>query len=238
MAWVAEQTFEALSNGDLNGQAGGTGFTGNWSGSTNYDVESTVAYEGSKGVINNVNANADITATLTSAVSGAFVVYFAMRRGSTSAGQTYSKLRSAGGNRCEVIFQDTGNVVAVNSGVGLETIITGYVANTWYVFRVTGNTTAGTYTVAYSTDPYGSAGTFSAESISLTMGSTGDITAFRFDRDASTANDYWDYISPTTPFPAPSGPTNLKSLDTNVKANIKSYNTNVLANIKSINTNA
>jgi len=34
------------------------------------------------------------------------------------------------------------------------------------------------------------------------------------------------------------GPTNLKSLDTNVKANIKSYNTNVLANIKSINTNA
>ncbi len=37
---------------------------------------------------------------------------------------------------------------------------------------------------------------------------------------------------------AVSGPTNLKSLDTNVKANIKSYNTNVLANIKSINTNA
>ena len=35
-----------------------------------------------------------------------------------------------------------------------------------------------------------------------------------------------------------SGPANLKSLDTNLKANIKSYNTNVLANIKSINTNA
>ena len=37
---------------------------------------------------------------------------------------------------------------------------------------------------------------------------------------------------------AVTGPANLKSLDTNVKANIKSYNTNVLANIKSINTNA
>lgn len=34
-----------------------------------------------------------------------------------------------------------------------------------------------------------------------------------------------------------SGPTNLKSLDTNVKANIKSYNTNPIANVKSINTN-
>ncbi len=35
-----------------------------------------------------------------------------------------------------------------------------------------------------------------------------------------------------------SGPTNLKSLDTNVKSNIKSYNTNPIANVKSINTNA
>ena len=34
-----------------------------------------------------------------------------------------------------------------------------------------------------------------------------------------------------------SGPANLKSLDTNIKANIKSYNTNILSNIKSINTN-
>jgi hypothetical protein len=39
------------------------------------------------------------------------------------------------------------------------------------------------------------------------------------------------------PFAA-SGPTNLKSLNTNVKANIKSYNTNVIANVKSINTNS
>jgi hypothetical protein len=37
--------------------------------------------------------------------------------------------------------------------------------------------------------------------------------------------------------PAPSGPANLKSLDTNAKANIKSYNTNPIANIKSIDTN-
>lgn len=34
------------------------------------------------------------------------------------------------------------------------------------------------------------------------------------------------------------GPTNLKSLNTNVKSNIKSLDTNVLANIKSIDTNA
>lgn len=42
----------------------------------------------------------------------------------------------------------------------------------------------------------------------------------------------------TVPVFAASGPTNLKSLDTNVKANIKSYNGNVIANIKSINGNS
>lgn len=36
---------------------------------------------------------------------------------------------------------------------------------------------------------------------------------------------------------AASGPANLKSLDTNLKANIKSYNGNLIANIKSIDTN-
>lgn len=34
-----------------------------------------------------------------------------------------------------------------------------------------------------------------------------------------------------------SGPTNLKSYDTNAKANIKSINTNLIANVKSLNTN-
>jgi hypothetical protein len=37
--------------------------------------------------------------------------------------------------------------------------------------------------------------------------------------------------------PAASGPANLKSYNTNLKANIKSINTNLIANIKSLNTN-
>jgi hypothetical protein len=36
----------------------------------------------------------------------------------------------------------------------------------------------------------------------------------------------------------PSGPTNLKSYNTNLKANIKSINTNPIANVKSLDTNA
>jgi hypothetical protein len=39
------------------------------------------------------------------------------------------------------------------------------------------------------------------------------------------------------PFGSASGPANLKSYNTNLKANIKSINTNPIANIKSLNTN-
>ncbi len=53
----------------------------------------------------------------------------------------------------------------------------------------------------------------------------------------TSANDYSSSTIIAIAPLASSGPTNLKSLDTNVKANIKSYNTNVIANIKSINTN-
>jgi len=45
------------------------------------------------------------------------------------------------------------------------------------------------------------------------------------------------FIVSIAPVASASGPANLKSLDTNLKANIKSYNTNLIANIKSINTN-
>lgn len=41
----------------------------------------------------------------------------------------------------------------------------------------------------------------------------------------------------TYPFLSPSGPANLKSLDSNIKSNIKSVNTNLIANCKSYDTN-
>ena len=72
---------------------------------------------------------------------------------------------------------------------------------------------------------YDSDGTVSTGSQSLALSWTNNSSA-------------WGVVASIAPATAPAGPTNLKSLDTNVKANIKSYNTNVLANIKSINTNA
>lgn len=51
-----------------------------------------------------------------------------------------------------------------------------------------------------------------------------------------SSGTYYNVLVSFAPATA-AGPTNLKSLDTNLKANIKSWNTNAIANIKSINTN-
>lgn len=56
----------------------------------------------------------------------------------------------------------------------------------------------------------------------------------RFVGYTGTSSD--PYLSVT--YTVATGPANLKSYNTNVKANIKSINTNVIANIKSLNTNS
>ena len=54
---------------------------------------------------------------------------------------------------------------------------------------------------------------------------------------------YADYAGTSTDpkilitYSTPSGPANMKSYNTNLKANVKSINTNLIANIKSLNTN-
>lgn len=234
MAWVAEADFNGLSDGDLNGQGGGTGWTGNWAGGTNYDVQGTTRYEGAKAIIGD---NSSIDRTLTTAVSGdGNIVYFAARRSVTNSGQSYVHFQSAGGSRCGIIMNNAGAIKTYPGSA--STILASYSANTWYVFKLTMNVASNTFDVDYSTGAYGSAGTWTTGVAGVAMSSTGNITKVTYDLDTNgTQTQLFDYISGVSPFTA-AGPANLKSLDGNLKANIKSYNGNVLANVKSISGNA
>lgn len=81
----------------------------------------------------------------------------------------------------------------------------------------------------------------------LTTLTWGDAVGFVLRDPSPSGNNYNDYHSKESLTPSkkpyleitytPSGPTNLKSYNTNLKANIKSINTNLIANVKSINTN-
>lgn len=194
MAWTAVDDFNSYSDGDLNTLNGGTGWNGAWSGSSNFDVQGSTVYEGSKAVTNTVSSN--ISRSLTTPVSGdGNVMYIAMRKTTNNDGGMRLLLDSAGDRRVSISFNSGGNIL------GEATTITSYSANTWYVLRITLNTDANTYTVATSTGAYGSASTFSADSsaIAMTGASGGDIATVIFDVDVG-GDAFYDYISGTSPF--------------------------------------
>lgn len=193
------EDFNSYSDGDLNGQNGGTGWSGAWSGSGNYDVQGSVVFEGAKAVINSANANADIERHATTGI-GSGAVYIGIRPGNTSAGAIAVKLQNASSytRRIGIVFNSSGNIVL--EGTSNVTLVSGYAANTFYLFRITFDTGTNQATAAYSTAPYGSAESFSSESSAVTMANSGDIQGVYITKDARSGNDYVDYISTTNPY--------------------------------------
>lgn len=107
------------------------------------------------------------------------------------------------------------------------------------------NTTISDYAIATDnpswTESYdiGSAGagrSFSAAYASRPETSATGNSSFKH----ASGDGYNDYVGGTllAVAPAVSGPANLKTYNTNVKANIKTINTNAIANVKTLNTNA
>jgi len=235
MAWTAVENFDSYSDGDLAGNNGGSGWSGAWANGAVevIDVNGTQTYQGAKSVTDNsaVN-NAFYTRDLTSAVTGdGNIVYLAMRKGSTSSGLLNVSIRNSGsGNRAEVRFNTSGNLVLV--GTTTATILAGYSADTFYAIRLTFNVTAGTSTAAYSTGTFGGGGSWSSESSAVTMNNSGNIDRIGLGRDAGTSTDYWDYISGTDPLPAS---TSVKTIDGLAKASVKTVNGLAIASVKSVN---
>lgn len=202
--WVATADFNALNSADLAGQAGGTGWTGNWVNGavSTMDVVTTSRYEGAKAVdVNHATNNTFYYRELASAVSGdGNIVYFALRRTLNNSGEVSAGLRSStppGNSRVSIGLKANGNIEL--SGSTTVTLLAGYATSTWYFFRLTFNVDAGTATAAYTTSTYGGTITWSAESSAATMASSGDITRFQIQADANAGTDLFDFISATDP---------------------------------------
>lgn len=229
MAWVAVETFEGYTVGEsLNGKNGGSGWAGAWTSNALPLITSSVVYEGTRAV-SDAGGNPAAVRVLSSAISDSnSVVYVAMRRSSSGAGAHYFVLaNSSSSARVTIKFDNAGNIT------GNGTTVTSYSADTYYVLRITLNTSGNTYTVAYSTGAYGSAGTFSSDTAAISMASSGDIDRVTFDADTG-ANSYWDYISPTSPFVA--GPASVKTFDgVTQSSGIKTYFGVATASVKSVN---
>lgn len=127
---------------------------------------------------------------------------------------------------------DSHNVGSAVAGTSVTATTTVVASNCWLAAYAKSPGTATTYTAGSGTSQRYAATNEGTCDSNGTVG-TGSQSLI----ENGGVDSYGMVIVSIAPFTA-SGPSNLKSFDTNVKSNIKSYNTNLIANIKSIDTNA
>lgn len=228
MAWTAEDDFDSYSNGaSINTLNGGTGWAAGWvlSGGT-LTITNGVSYDPSNSA---TATSAGLTSNnaerqLSSDFSGAGIIYVALRRTSNSSGSIRWNFRSTGDSgRLSVLLDSDGQAKIKSETAGTTQNIGAYSANTWYVIRITVNNATGTATAAMSSGTYGSAGTFGSDSSSVSF-TTGDWRYVLIDFDptgpGTGVTNYWDYISPTSPFTTPTA--FVKTMNGVVWADVKS----------------
>lgn len=127
MAWTGEDNFDSYSNGDLNSQ-------GSWSGSTLYDVQGSVVYQGAKAVSRTTMATGGtIAKAFTAATAGS--MYIAMRKDSSTQGTSYTLLTdSSEGVCCYIRMHNDSKIYAYDGATGYVNIGS-YAANTWCVIN-------------------------------------------------------------------------------------------------------
>ena len=189
MAWVADADFNALSTADLNGQGGGSGWSGNWSGDTDFDVVTTAPYEGAKHV-SAVNANGNMARTLTTSVSSG-VVYCAMRN-TTGGGDAQIDFKVGASAALRLSLRDSGGFKCLAMAAVNTTVIASPSTSTWYLFEITFNSDD-TFDIRYH-----DGSSWSTPITGLSQGVSGSIESVAFNHGGGQTC-YHDYISPTNP---------------------------------------
>lgn len=189
------------SDGDLNGQNGGSGFSGAWSGSTNYDVQSTVYPDGAtvqKGVINNTQAEVVISRSL-SATADSGDIYFSIRRNDTGdlLGTVF---RQTSGNAIIVYWLNSGGAISLN-GTTSANIVASPTLGVWYDIHLQFVTATTIKAQAkLSTDT-----TWGSYTSNITLSnSKNGFDEIQLDWEAAAGTDtpfYWARIQPTDPTP-------------------------------------
>jgi hypothetical protein len=217
MAITTIDNFNSYSDGDLNGQ-------GTWSGHVGFDVQGSVVQEGAKAVTGNT-AGQVINLNVTDRTTGIFRCYMKVTTG-ISSGPSFRLNDSGIGMAFDVQIQS--GKWKLRNTINTPEIIGDPTVDQWDLLEIEIDSSANTARARLN------GGTWTA-TMTHTFTSITDIDLESTD-NVSSSLAHWDLIQYDDGVAA-SGPANLKSLDTNLKANIKSYNTNVIANVKSINTN-
>lgn len=242
MAWTGLADFNGLSDADLNGQAGGTGWTGNWAADLgqssvgDWDIAGTTVYEGAKAIVNSTSrASSGIDRVLSTDLTADGTVYFAMRRSTTTTFNFRMDFKRSDGNGCFGISMNSGGNITSSHQFGDATLVTGYLADTWYIFKVNLYPGSYTYDVYVYTGAYGGAGTLVGSTTGRAwapQSGQANVHYFNITRDTVGAGSvFFDYISATSPFI--SGPANVKTLQGVAIASVKTLQGVAIASVKS-----
>ena len=232
MAWLATENFDSYSAGtSISGGAGGSGWTGNWTLGSG-TVKAETAPTGGQGcrALKGLNQAHNANRTFTSIDNS--VAHFQFYSDDATAGNERDVAFEGGGtSRFQFrINVSSGGRYYGSNGTSYNTDLGAFSINTWYTVDVKFGHVAGKFAISFN------GGAYSAD-----LNTTGGVTAvdkFYFLSAQTPVGNFWiDDVGATAGAVCATGPANLKSLDTNLKANIKSYNTNLIANVKSINTN-
>lgn len=226
MAWVAEETFDSYSDGDLNGNNGGSGWSAAWVAGVAYDVQGTTTFNGSSKAVTGVNANQNATRTLTSSVASG-TLYVAMRN-STGSGDFQFDLKVSAVNVIRLSLRDdSGTYKCMVFGSSTTTIINPADTSIFYLFEIILN---GNDTIDIR---YHNGTSWSSYTTGIAYNGSGNIDQIGINSGISQTI-FIDYISPTNPIV--SGPANLATRDTVAKANLATIDTTSFSSIATVDT--
>lgn len=214
MAWVAQDLFNQDSDGDLNGQGGGSGFSAAWTGSTVFDVTgSGTPYEGSKHILAQLEADSEVTIdrSLTTAVT-AGTVYISVKIDNTAGTRRGNIYLYRGATLVgRILFTRDGasnNKIYLYDGTTFQVLDAAMANNTYY--RIGIDWDEGSMSNKYRANINN--GTFSSYYNTIAAISTGidKITLSDLGNNGSgTGPIYFDTISPDYTPSDPSGPANI-----------------------------
>ena len=179
MAWNYIQNFNGLNTADLNGQD-------SWSGDANFDVETSVVFEGAKAVSCATAASKAVYRDLTAMTAGKMNIW--MQKSSTVGGEVFTILKSGANGRIYVKFNASGNIQAYNADASpAYDTLQAYVKDVWYKITIDFNATTGKFSVLVNDV---------IKITDATMLNTGNIDRISLETDGTGDTGYWDNIRP------------------------------------------
>lgn len=197
--FAVEEQF-AYSDGDLNGQNGGSGWSGAWSADVLYDVASSVPPTGATKYVVVQSAAAEPTASRSfSATADSGDWYFSIRKAGTGNAQSINLKQST--NRAIDVSWNTAGGNIVITGTTSQTIITSPTIDTWYDINIQFVTT----TTMRARGKLSSDTTWGSWTSAVTLGVTGspngiDNITLRYNQAGATdPNFYFARFQTTDP---------------------------------------